>query len=106
MCEHKTEHMLALIVQCFGVNIALVPEGFKKSSRGTVTWTSEFIRFPKSLCTMQMYVRPEGSQSWSASATEVGVTAGTLPQLYVTSVGSGRHRQLSDFDDHLDDLTR
>lgn len=53
-----------------------------------------------------MYVRQEGAANWCASSTQVSIAAGNLAQLYSTCVGSGRHRQLADFDDHLDDLTR
>jgi hypothetical protein len=29
-----------------------------------------------------------------------------VPQLYAASVGDGKHRQLADFDEHLEDLSR
>ena len=32
--------------------------------------------------------------------------AGDVPRLYVRNVGDGKHRQLADFGEHLEDLSR
>ena len=62
-----------------------------------------------SCCFLQLYVRSEGRGSWSTPAPTAGRTeyaAGDVPQLYASSIGDGKHRQLADFDEHLDDLSR
>lgn len=55
---------------------------------------------------LQLYERQRGASGWKASARTVGLQSETLPKQYISCIGDGKHRQLADFDDHLDDLTR
>ena len=58
---------------------------------------------------LQLYVRAEGRGSWQAATAATGKVeygAGDVPRLYVQNVGEGKHRQLADFGEHLEDLSR
>ena len=63
---------------------------------------------------LQLYVRPEASRSWALEQSEGSLgtggciqhSPGNVPQLYIRYVGENKHRQLADFDEHLEDLSR
>lgn len=59
---------------------------------------------------VQLYLRTEG-RSWVAAHPDgargrIQHAPGDVPQLYVRYVSEGRHQQLADFDEHLEDTSR
>jgi hypothetical protein len=55
---------------------------------------------------MQLYVRENG-KAWSQSSIANLLTdAATVPQLFMEYHAEGRHQEVVDFDDHLNDIRR
>lgn len=55
---------------------------------------------------MQLHVRENG-KAWSQSSIANLVTdAATVPQLFMEYHAEGRHQEVVDFDDHLNDIRR
>ena len=60
-------------------------------------------------CTLQLYNRDEAGRSWTKLATDSGnlkYDSASVLDVFQEMCRQGRHRQLSDFDDHLNDLSR
>ena len=58
------------------------------------------------LAGMQLHVRENG-KTWSQyPATSLSTDAATVPQLFMEYHAEGRHQEVVDFDDHLNDIRR
>lgn len=54
---------------------------------------------------MQLFVKE--SRGWSrAAADNMTTSAGTVPALFLEYFKEGRHRELVDFDDHVNDIKK
>lgn len=55
---------------------------------------------------MQLHVK-EGQRGWMQSPiSNLSSDAETVPQLFRDYFGEGRHREVVDFDDHLNDIRK
>lgn len=55
---------------------------------------------------MQLYIR-EGQRNWQQVPDGIKTPdAAAVPKLFLDYFGEGRHRELTDFDDHLNDISR
>ena len=55
---------------------------------------------------MQLHVRENG-KTWSqCPADSLATDAATVPQLFMEYHAEGRHQEVVDFDDHLNDIRR
>ena len=69
------------------------------------------MRLPCSLLpiALQLYVKEDSGRSWnkaSADSSKLKYDSASVLDVFHEMCGQGRHRQLSDFDDHLNDLSR